>query len=681
MSNDKDHQSANDNATRSQLYESSQDAGVNPTANPTMGDIIADRFSRRDIVKGALGVAAIAATTGAMALDQARAQGLGAMGQAASSAAKEAGGASRFRFDEIEAKVEQDHAVANGYDADILIRWGDPVLPDAPAFDPLKQSAEAQKKQFGYNNDFLGYFPIPGAANPSAHGLLVVNHEFTNEELMFPGIGRQDLRSVAFAKMTAELAAIEMAAHGGAVIEIRRENGKWQVVPNSKYARRIDADTPMEISGPAAGHARMQTKDDPSGKRVLGMLNNCAGGTTPWGTWLTGEENTHGYFWGKFDEEHPDARNQKRYGVPGNWLNWGAYTDRFNLAKEPNEPNRFGWIVEIDPFNPTSTPKKRTALGRAKHEGAAGIINKDGRYVVYTGDDERFEYVYRFVTAGRVDTANRMANADLLDSGILSVARYNADGSLNWLPLVFGQGPLTEANGFASQADVVIEARRAGDLLGATKMDRPEDIEASAKTNKVYVALTNNNRRKAEQIDAANPRADNRFGHLIEMIPPDGDHAADTFRWEILVRCGNPAVADVGATFSSDTSRNGWFGMPDNVAVDSEGRLWVSTDGNSGVGTGRADGIWGVETEGPGRGTSRHFYRVPVGAEMCGPCFTPDLETLFVAVQHPGEADDDTGPAATFENPSTRWPDFKPDMPPRPSIVAITRKGGGKIGV
>jgi secreted PhoX family phosphatase len=168
---------------------------------------------------------------------------------------------------------------------------------------------------------------------------------------------------------------------------------------------------------------------------------------------------------------------------------------------------------------------------------------------------------------------------------------------------------------------------------------------------------------------------------LIEMIPPDGDHTAETFRWEILVRCGNPTIADVGASFSSDTTRNGWFGMPDNVAVDSEGRLWVATDGNAGPTTGRADGIWGIETEGPARGTSRHFYRAPVGAEMCGPCFTPDAETLFVAVQHPGEADDDTGPAATFENPSTRWPDFKPDMPPRPSIVAITRRGGGKIGL
>jgi secreted PhoX family phosphatase len=412
------------------------------------------------------------------------------------------------------------------------------------------------------------------------------------------------------------------------------------------------------------------------------MLNNCAGGVTPWGTWLTCEENFNGYFWGKLPDGHPAAASFKRYGVPGNWYAWGKFEPRFDVTKEPNEPNRFGWVVEIDPFDPASMPKKRTAMGRFKHEGAAGIVNKDGRYVVYQGDDERFDYVYKFLTTGRVDAGNRAANRDLLDAGTLYVARYNADGSGEWIALMHGEGPLTAANGFASQADVLIDVRRASDLLGATKMDRPEDVEVDPRTQKIYAILTNNTRRKAEQVDAANPRADNKFGHIIEMMPVEGDHAATRFKWEILVKCGDPRVADVGASFSSATTKDGWFGMPDNCAVDAAGRLWIATDGNSDKATGRTDGLWAIETEGEARATSKLFFRCPAGAELCGPMFTPDLETLFVAVQHPG----DDGPqwkafgrASTFDDPSTRWPDFQPGMPPRPSIVVITRKGGGKI--
>jgi secreted PhoX family phosphatase len=653
-----------DHPTRAQAFEASEDVGRNESANPTLGDIIAARFDRRELMRGALGVAAIGATLGPLAL---------------LAAERAAAQASSFLFDEIAAGSDETHHIAKGYSAEVLIRWGDPVVSGAPAFDPAAQTAAKQKLQFGYNNDYLGYFPLPGAANPSRHGLLVVNHEYTSEELMFPGLGRQDVKEVSFAGMTRELVDIEMAAHGGAVLEVRRVDGQWRVVQGSKYARRIDTDTLMEIAGPAAGHPRMRTKADPTGRRALGMLNNCAGGITPWGTWLTCEENFHGYFWGKLADDHPEAKNFKRYGVPGNWYAWGKWHDRFDVAKEPNEANRFGWIVEIDPFDPNSVPKKRTALGRGKHEGAAGVINRDGRYVVYSGDDERFDYVYKFVTRGAVDRTNLAANRDLLDDGTLYVAKFNSDGSCEWLALIHGQGPLVAANGFHSQADVLIERRRAADLLGATKMDRPEDVEASLKTQKVYVILTNNTRRKPDQVDAANPRADNKFGHIIEMTPPDGDHAATRFAWEILVRCGDPSVATVGATFSSATTRDGWFGMPDNTAFDHQGRLWIATDGNSPKATGRADGLWGLETEGAMRGTAKHFYRVPNGAELCGPCFTPDDETLFVAVQHPGEGTNAANVRSTFEDPSTRWPDFDPRLPPRPSVVAITRIAGGKI--
>lgn len=650
---------------RSVQFEQSQNHGTNASENPTMGELISARFGRRDLLKGVLAVTAISTTVSPLAI------------AAAGRAEAQTATTPSFSFKEIAAGSDENHHIAEGYDADVLLRWGDPIFTDAPEFDPLAQSADKQKRQFGYNNDFVGFIPLDATGDS---GLLVVNHEYTNEELMFPGVGVQDTKDANFAKMTKDLVDVEMAAHGGTVVEIKRVSGKWQVVKASKYNRRITADTEMVVSGPAAGHDRMKTSTDPTGTRVLGMLNNCAGGVTPWGTWLTCEENFNGYFWGKIADNHPEARNLKRVGAPGNWYAWGKYYDRFDVNKEPNEANRFGWVVEIDPRDPTFVPKKRTAMGRFKHEGAGNTINKDGRFVVYQGDDERFDYVYKFVTEAKVDTANPANNRDILDKGTLYVARYAADGSGEWLAMVQGQGPLTEANGFKSQADVLIETRRAADLLGATKMDRPEDIDVNAKTGKVYLMLTNNSRRKADQVDAANPRPENLFGHIVEMIPPDGDHAATAFKWEILVKCGDPSVAAVGATFSSATTKDGWFGMPDNCAVDNQGRLWIATDGNGPKATGRADGVWAMETEGAARGTSKHFFRVPAGAEMCGPYFTPDDSTLFLAVQHPGESDDDKKPA-TFEDPATRWPDFKAGIPPRPSLLAVTKRGGGKIAV
>jgi secreted PhoX family phosphatase len=473
-------------------------------------------------------------------------------------------------------------------------------------------------------------------------------------------------------------------AHGATVAEIRRTDGKWALVTDSKLNRRITVATEMQLSGPVAGTDRVKTGADASGRKVLGTLNNCSGAMTPWGTFVSGEENFHGYFSGKLPEGHREEANYKRLALPSSPYAWGRFEDRFDVSKEPNEPNRFGWVVEVDPFDPTSVPKKRTALGRFKHEGADMIVAKDGRVVAYLGDDERFDYVYKFVTAGRFDAANRAANLDLLDSGTLYVAKFAADGTVAWLPLVFGQGPLTAANGFQSQADVLIETRRAGDLLGATKMDRPEDITPNPVTGKVYVMLTNNTRRTEAQVDGANPRAKNAFGHIIEIIEEGGDHTATQGRWEILLKCGDPSVAAVGATFSTDTTRSGWFGMPDNAVVDSAGRLWVATDGNGPDVTGRTDGLWAVDTEGGARRTSKLFYRVPHGAELCGPCFTPDDTTAFVAVQHPGDDGPDWpafGRRSYYEDLSTSWPDFKPDMPVRPSVVAITRKGGGKIGV
>ena len=441
----------------------------------------------------------------------------------------------------------------------------------------------------------------------------------------------------------------------------------------------------MEISGPAAGDARMKTAYDAAGTRVIGTVNNCAGGITAYGSYLTCEENFNGYFWGELTEDHPENANYDRYGVPGGWYNWGEHFSRFNINQEPNEANRFGWIVEIDPLDPHSVPVKRTALGRFKHEGAESIVADSGQLVVYMGDDERFDYIYKFVSAGTVNTEDRAANFGLLDEGTLYVARFNEDGTLDWLPMVHGEGPLTAENGFNSQADVLIGTRLAGDALGATPMDRPEDLGVSATTKKIYAMLTNNTRRTAEQVDGANPRADNAFGHIVEITETGDDNTATTGTWEVLVQCGDPAAGDVGAVWNPATSENGWFAAPDNCVIDSQGRLWVSTDQGGGwARSGTADGIWGLETEGDLRGTGKMFFRVPVGAEMCGPCFLPDDQTFIVAVQHPATDGTAAYPGfertSTFEDPATRWPDFQDGMPPRPSVVVITKQGGGVIG-
>jgi len=585
-----------------------------------------------------------------------------------------AGSPSTLTFEEIEHGVDETHHVAKGYSADVLIRWGDGLAADAAAFDPRRLAAADQAKQFGYNCDFIAYMPLPAGSDASDHGLLCVNHEYTSAELMWPGLTEENKVEA----MTGDQVEYELAAHGHSIVEIRKEAGKWRVVGDSPYNRRFSLNSDMRISGPAAGHDWLKTSADPTGTKVIGTANNCAGGWTPWGTVLTAEENFNGYFGGDAGKM-PQAAAYRRYGISrDSWYAWWRFHDRFNVEKEPNEPNRFGWIVEINPYDPASVPVKRTALGRIKHEGAATIVNKDGRLVVYSGDDERFDYLYKFVTAGTVDPNDRAANADLLDEGTLYVARFTDDGKVRWLPLVHGEGPLTAANGFGSQAEVLIHARLAADAVGATPMDRPEDVEADPVTGRVYAIMTNNSRRKLGQTDGANPRFDNTAGHIIELVPPgeggDADHAATEFAWEHFILAGDPVW---GSTlYGKGTSENGWFACPDNCAVDPKGRLWISTDqGGSQARFGIGDGIWAADTTGDGRAVSRFFFRAPRGAEMCGPCFTPDGTTLFVAVQHPAEES-----GSTFDAPSTRWPDFADGMPPRPSVVAITRDGGGEIG-
>jgi uncharacterized protein len=663
-------------SNKAEAFEAFDNTPLSPPTDRTIGAVIARRYSRRDMLKGSLGVTAATALFGTAAL---------------TSAAGPAKAASvAFAFRELQAGVDETHHVAEGYEADILLRWGDPIVAGLSAFDAQNLTGADQAQRFGYNNDYLAFFPLDASG---ARGLLCVNHEYANPEVMFPGVEVRPDRN-DFANITRAHVDVEMAAHGLSVVEIAFIDGKWRARLDSPLNRRITASTDMSFDGPAAGHHRLRTGEDPTGRRVQGTLNNCAGGQTPWGTYLTAEENFHGYFW--TDRKGDNGRRlnkglggvqQKsydRYGVPSNWYSWGRHYDRFNVDKEPNEPNRFGWIVEIDPSDPRSTPVKHTALGRFRHEGAEMIVNKNGQVVVYSGDDAQFDYVYRFVSTDRIREGDKAHNMRLLSEGTLSVARYNEDGTVTWLPLVFGEGPLTPANGFHSQADVVIDARLAADLLKATPMDRPEDVQPHPTSGKVIVILTNNERRRPEQGDKANPRPENNFGHIVEMTAPDGDHTAATYRWGMLVKCGDPRIAEVGALWHPDTSENGWFASPDNAAIDAQGRLWISTDqGTNWSKTQHADGLYALETNGEARGLSRLFFRAPVGAEICGPCFTPDGETLFVAVQHPAtdgvKAWKPFGRESTFEDPATRWPDFAPNMPPRPAVVAIRKKGGGKI--
>lgn len=676
--------------------EPTEDVRSSPENEATFGEIAATRMGRRGFLKGALG------TTTYTALAISPVTLLAACGENETHTAEGLSGTpapgSLAQFTEVSHGISTDHLVSPGHTADILIRWGDPLFADAPAFEPGKADPDAQEKQFGYNNDFVGFVPLN---EEGTHGVLCVNHEFTSRDMMFT----YDLRF----NSPRELSDTEMAAHGGSIVEIEQDgSGKWQVVTDGKLNRRITTrSTAMDISGPAAGHPRMQTNADPTGTKVIGTLNNCAGGITPYNSYLMAEENFHFYFRGKLDENtrrwrtskelaavcaageatHPEARNFCRYGVAmGPGYDWGRHFDRFDINKEPHEANRFGWVVEVDPLDPTSTPVKRTALGRFKHEGAESITNKDGRLVIYMGDDQRFDYLYRFVTEKTVNTQDRAANFGLLDTGVLSVAKFADDGTVKWIPLIHGQGKLTAEHGFDSQADVMIETRRAADLLGATPMDRPEDVTPNPATGKVYVALTNNSRRSSSQLDAVHDRGPNYWGLIVEMTPPNGDHTADTFNWEVLVKAGNPDVPEIGAQFAQSTSASGWFACPDNMAVDPSGRLWVTTDQGRGwsLTSGSADGVWCVGTEGEDRGAGAMFYRVPAGAEMCGPCFTPDGETLFVAVQHPGTDGaldfPDHARASDFEDPMTRWPDFAPAMPPRPSLVSIRKTDGGRIG-
>ena len=632
----------------------------NTTETSYFRDIAAKALSRRSVVGAGLTVAAVAALPSAP------------VAAAPGGAPGKPGGPRRSglpvtAIGPVPSTVDA-LTVPQGYEWDTIIRWGDPILPGAPVFDGARQSPEAQAGQFGYNNDYIDIIETNRAGTEA---MLVCNHEYTNEGIMFPpGTPPETVIRTAW------------AAHGMSVVELtRRTRGDvWTYVPGARLNRRITLDTPFAVDGPAAGSDLLTTKADPTGRTVLGTLNNCAGGTTPWGTVLSGEEN----FNQSFRATGTDPR-ERRYGLAATQDSrhrrsldprWDATTDDYR-----NEPNRFGWIVEVDPSDPTSTPVKHTAMGRFKHEGAHVIVSRDGHVVAYMGDDERFDYVYRFVSRDTLRPGNsakaRRHNLGLLSEGDLSVARFTgdglgdgvSDGSGEWIPLT--RGGQSMVPGFSVE-EVLVFTRLAADVVQATKMDRPEDVEPSLRSGRVYIACTNNTARTAAQVDEANPRPANKDGHVVELVPTGGDHLASTFSWNLFLICGDAASA--GTYFGGWTGPVSPISCPDNVTFDSEGNLWISTDGQNGS-VALDDALFKVPVEGPERGRVQQFLAVPAGAETCGPVVHDREGSVFVAVQHPGED-------GTWTAPQSRFPDYVPAgspagagsfAGPRPSVVQVTR--------
>lgn len=662
---------------------------ANQSSNPYFGDLM----SRRTALKaGSLtvltvgGSAAIAANANTAAAQSLSSSSSSLFPGSSGSSVPEDRAYEGMQFTPVQPNTEDAVVIPDGYEQSVLIAWGDPVLEGAPEFDIDNQTPEAAAQQFGFNNDFAGLVAHPSNGNRLVY---VCSHEYTTEPNMFKGYNAEE--------PTQEQYEIGLAGHGLTVLEVSKVNGTGELKREfGPLNRRITGTTPFRLVGPAAGSDLVKTAQDPDGEMVLGTLNNCAGGVTPWGTILSGEENVDQYF-GNADELD-DAQLKERHarmGISGmaSDRKWERFDDRFDVAKTPNEPNRFNYIVEIDPLDPDSTPVKHTALGRFKHEAGQVHITNDGTVVCYSGDDERFDYLYKFVSSRQMEEGNTPHNMTILDAGTLYVARFDGDspeseidgsgelpsdgafdGTGEWLPLltVNEDGSAeSHVNGFSAE-EVAVFTRSAADVLEPTKMDRPEDVEVNPVNQKVYAALTNNSYRGAsgengeEGPTEVAPITENKNGLVLEM---DDEHAGTTFTWNLLLVCGDPNAA-YSYFGGFDKEKVSPISCPDNLAFDSAGNLWISTDGNA---LGSNDGLYAVAVDGERRGEVKCFLTVPVGAETCGPIVND--ERVMVNVQHPGEGD-----SADADDPMTHWPDGG-NAVPRPAVAQVWPSGGGRVGV
>lgn len=616
------------------------DEMINPRPEETEFDRVMDvALSRRDLFKGVIAFGSVAAFGNTL------------MPGAAVAAPN------RFAFEAIGTSTEDALSVPPGYSAQVVVRWGDPLWSDGEEFDhTTRGTASSQAKSMGDNNDGMEVY---------AHGdktILIVNNEYTNRGIIWgnreEGKGQNEddwLKG--------------MMAHGVTVAEIAETDGQWGVVMDSPYNRRLTPDVEMDITGPAKGHDLMKTNTDAAGTVAQGTFNNCGNGSTPWGTYLACEENFNGYF-ATENEEHEVSAEMKRYGVSpkGRGYGWEKVDPRFDIASDPNECNRHGYVTEIDPRDPESRPKKRTALGRFKHENAEVVVNRDGRIVVYLGDDERGEFLYRFVSDGVY--APGAETDSLLEEGRLYAAKFNDDGTGQWLELT------PEAAGMESMAEVCIHTRIAASAVGATTMDRPEWVSANPKAAEVYCCLTNNKNRGVKTnaggdetpVGGPNPREANKYGQIVRWRPLAADHTSSRFTWDLYVLAGNPTVHSDNKGGSDNVNDGNMFNSPDGLKFDANGLLWIQTDGNYSnekdfAGQGNNQMLAGD----PATGEIRRFMTGPKQCEVTGLTWSPDRRTMFVGIQHPGERGEGN------------WPDGG-DSAPRSAIVAVRRDDGGLVG-
>ncbi|ALV25680.1 PhoX family protein [Pannonibacter phragmitetus] len=616
-----------------------------PPAVTDFDRVVESALSRRGFLGGVLAFGSAAAA-------------MGTVGNLMSSTAALAQDtSSRFQFKPVPIATDHTVHVPEGYTWKPLAKWGEPLFSGVPDLDPEKAvSVEHSDKVFGENTDGMELFVIGG------HQVIAVNHEYVNPEINLPHAPEGVPQSADDVKILQHM-------QGVTVMEVAEGENGWHIVVDSPFNRRIHHNTPMKLSGPAAGSDLVKTDADPSGTESLGTFNNCGAGKTPWGTYLTCEENFNGYF-GSTNAEFKLPDDYKRYGISAETrYAYEKFDERFDVSKHPNEPRRAGYVVEIDPSDASSTPVKRTALGRIKHENAACVIARDGRVVVYMGDDERGEFLYKYVSNGIYVPGGDTSK--LLDEGTLYVAKFAEDGTGEWLALT------PETTGMKMD-EICVFTRMAASKVGATTMDRPEWVATNPVAIEAYCALTNNSRRGEVkdgklrtnaggdplEVNAVNPREKNNYGQIVRWFPANEDHADAAFKWDLFCMAGNPAVHKDAYAGSSNINEGNMFNSPDGMMFDSVGLLWIQTDGeDNNEGDYAGQGNNQMLAGDPVTGRIERFLTAPKGSEVTGMTWSSDKRTHFVGIQHP----------------DAPFPDGEGKLP-RSAIVAVKHEDNRIIG-